>query len=110
MPRKNRYGSINPNQMLQSIYFLNTMTDSQTGELHFINGRNVKFHRNRRPYINANGGISFTRDCNTYEVMKIEFDTDLVYFTLTTIDENDRYVNRVVPITDPLPGNLLIII
>ena len=110
MPRKNRYGSVNIYEMLQRTYFLNTMTDSQTGELYFINGRNVQFHRFRRPYINENGGISTTRDRNTYEVMKIEFDHGLVYFTLTAIDENGELIHRVVPITDPTPGNLLIIV
>ena len=114
MPTKNRFGSVNPIQMfelgVQRTYFLNTITDSQTGRVEFINGVNVQFNRGRRPYINANGGISYQRDCNTYEVMRIEFGPGLVYFTLTAINENGEFIHRIVPITDPTPGNFLIIV
>ena len=113
MPTKTRsfkFGSVNIYEMLQRTYFLNTMRDSHTGEIIYLNGVNVRFNRGRRPYINANGGISTTIDRNTYEVMKIEFGPDLVYFTLTAIDENGQLIHRITPITDPTPGNILIIV
>jgi hypothetical protein len=86
------------------------MRDSQTRELHFINGVNVQFKDSFRPYINPNGQLSYRTDRNTYEVMKIEFDTDLVYFTLSRINRNEQYVSITVPIPDPRPGNFLIIV